>query len=327
MKTVKIGLIGLGEIGRAHFYNCFRMKNVRLVAVADTSKKSRLLAKAKGVRKVFDHYEKLFEDPAIDCVIISLPTFLHAECAIRAMEHGKHVFVEKPLARNVKEGKEIVEKAQKTGVKTMVGYPMLFSRFATAKEEIDEGLLGDVVYANAVNVGSGPFSQRSSGSFIPSPVPSWWFKPELAGGGALIDLGSHLINLLRWYFGDEIASVKSVLGHRFNMPTEDSALCFLKFKRGVLATINVGWYSLQKIVKIELFGTAKVISMDSSTKRGSSQFIQLLGVPTAESLSFYNELNHFIRCVANDKLPFPSAEEGLKDLEIVSLAYRNEIKL
>jgi len=323
---INIGLIGLGGIGTYHFYNSMRLKNARLIAVADVSKKSRNLAKAKGIEEVYDDYEKLLENPAVDCVIIALPTFLHARCAVMAAEHGKHIFIEKPLARNVKEGKEIVSKVQKAGVKTMVGYPMRFSEFTKVKEEIDGGYLGDVINVNATNVGSGPFFARTSEAFVPSPVPSWWFDPELVGGGALIDLGSHMINFLLWCFGDKIASVKSVLGYRFNMPLEDNALCFIKFKQGISATINVGWYSLEKIVKVELFGTAKTISMASEPQKTYLRVLHLLGIrPLLESNAFYNELDYFIRCIINNDAPSPSAAEAVRDLEIISLAYKNQL--
>lgn len=326
LRIINIGLIGLGGIGRTHFYNSMHLKNARLIAVADISKKARNLAKAKGIKEVHNDYEKLLENPAVDCVIISLPTFLHARCAAMAAEHGKHIFIEKPLARNAKEGKEIVSKVQKAGVRTIVGYPLRFSEFTKIKKEIDNGYLGDVVSVNATIVGSGPFFARTSDAFVPSPVPSWWFEPKLVGGGALIDLGSHMINLLLWYFGDEIVSVKSMLGHRFNMPFEDHALCFIKFRQGISAIINVGWYSLEKIVKVELFGTAKTILMASEPQKTYARVLQLLGIrPLPESKAFYNELDYFIRCIINDRAPSPSAAEAVRDLEIISLAYKNQL--
>lgn len=326
LRIINIGLIGLGGIGRTHFNNSMRLKNARLIAVADISKKSRNLAKAKGIKQVYSDYEKLLEDPAVDCVIISLPTFLHARCAVMAAEFGKHIFIEKPLARNVKEGKEIISKVRKAGVKTMVGYPFRFSKFAGIRKQIESGYLGDIVSASATIVGSGPFFARISDAFVPSPVPSWWFNPRLIGGGALIDYGSHMINLLRWYFGDEIASVKSILGYRFNMAFEDSALCFMKFRQGVSAIINVGWYSLERIIKMELFGTLKTISMAAEPPKMHERILHLLGMrPLLESKSFYDELDHFIRCLIDDREPSPSAAEGFRDLEIISSAYKNNL--
>ena len=320
-----IGLIGLGRIGKIHFYNILRLKNARLIAVADQSKTARRFAKVQGIRKVYSDYARLLEDSSIDGVIIALPTFLHSKCTIMAAECKKHIFLEKPLARNVKEGKEIVSKVQKAGVKAMVGYPLRFSEFAKIKSEIDDGLLGDVVNAYGVNVWQGPFLSISNGS-IPVRVPDWWFNPELTGGGALIDLGCHMINLLVWYFGDKITSVKSILGYRFNMPFEDHALCFIKFRQGILALVNVGWYSVERIIKIELLGTAKSISMVAGSTKMSSHILHTLGIrPLPESQAFYNELDYFVKCLIDDHKPSPTAADALKDLEIISLAYKNKI--
>lgn len=327
LKNVSIGLIGVGGIGKIHFNNCLRLHNARLVAVADTSRKARTLAKNNGIKKVYDSYENLLRDPSVDCVIIALPTFLHAKCAIQAAENGKHIFVEKPLARNVNEGKEIISKVEKSDVKIMVGYPLPFSEFSIVKKEIESGHLGDVVIAHAVNVSNGPFFPRTSSAHRPAAVPSWWFDLELTGGGALLDLGSHMINLLRWYFGGEILSVKSALGYRFNMPFEDSAVCFLKFKQGISAIVNVGWFAQKKSIMVELFGTTSTISMGLIGEKRLPRILHLLGIKKLrEASAFYNELNHFVNCIIDDRSPSSSAASALRDLEIISLAYANQIQ-
>ncbi len=325
---VNIGLIGLGGIGTYHFYNSMRLKNARLIAVADISKKSRNLAKAERVKEVYEDYEKLLENPDIDCVIISLPNYLHAECAIMAAEHGKHVLIEKPLARNVKEGKEIVSKTRKAGVKTMVGYPLRFSKFTKIKKEIDKGYLGNVVTAITTFVSSGPFFQRVSNASVPSPVPSWWFQRELVGGGALLDTGSHVINLLLFYFGHDIASVKSSLGHRFNMPFEDHALCFIKFKKGISAIVNAGWCSPERIIKVELYGTAKHVSESIGPPTPLDYAKSVIKRQSINnSPPFHKELQYFVDCVKSDTSPSPSAEEALEDLKVISKAYQHVFKL
>jgi len=324
---INIGLIGAGGVGRIHLNNALQLRNGRLVAVADISKKHRSFAKAKGVEVVYGNYQDLLENPAIDCVIIALPTFLHSECAILAAENGKHVFIEKPLARNVKEGTEIVSKTRKAGVEIMVGYPLRFSKFAKIKKEIDIGHLGDIITAIATNMSSGPFFQRISNG-IPSPVPSWWFERKLVGGGALIDLGSHMINLLRYYFEDEIVGVKSFLDHRFNMPFEDHAVCFIEFKKGVSAIVNVGWHLPYHLIGVELYGTAEHMSEIS---RPPTMIDYAKSIVTRQSLEnppeFSKELQYFIECLKSGRSPSPSAEEALKDLEVVSTAYKNVIKL
>ncbi len=314
-----MGLIGLGGMGKTHLFNSFRIKTVTVVAVADTSEGARQYAKAHGVAEVYDDYTKLLNNPDIDCVAIALPTFLHAQSAVLAAECGKHMLLEKPLARNAREGKLIVSKVQKAGVKAMMGYPLRFSNLARIKHEIDSGRLGEVVTAQATDVWRGPFFHL--------PIPDWWLDPELSGGGALIDLGPHLINLLLWCFGDKIASVKSQMGYRFNMPFEDHALCMIRFKHGPLATVNVGWYCQQNTISIELFGTMKRLSATLTSTKALPKILHMLRVkPLPESLAFHRELSHFVKCVIDDRDPKPSATEGLRDLEVISAAYKNQIR-
>ena len=327
MEKIKLGLIGLGYIGKIHLRHCQKLANAKLIAVADLSKKALKTAKEAGVKKLYTNYEQLLKDPEIDAVIIALPTHLHLKCATEAAENQKDIFLEKPIARNVEEAREIISAAQKHSVKLMMGYPM---RFATAfqqlKQKMNEGVLGDVEIAQATYISSGPLFHRAEG-LTPNPVPEWWFNKELTGGGVLMDLGSHVINLLRWYFG-EITDIKSHLGYRFNMPFEDSATCLAKFENSTKAIITVGWFSQDYHLNIRLHGTVKTIQTQHKPPNKLLAAIQML---TLGSTQFYNahkaELRHFVDCLINDKKPTPTGEDGLKDLEVIEKAYKNQIIL
>ena len=324
---MRLGLIGLGYIGKVHLHNCLHLRSAKLMAVSDVSKKALGVAKRRGVKNAFDDYHKLLNDHNVDAVIIALPTHLHASCAISAAEAGKDVFVEKPLARNVAEGKEIVSIVRRNGVKLMVGYDMRFSStFRSLKEKMQNGILGEVQIAYGTNIGSGPFFHRAEGG-IPRPVPSWWFKKELTGGGALMDLGCHLINLFRWYFG-EVTNIKSYLGYRFNMDFEDQATCIAQFASGPIAVINVGWFSQETQVKVELLGTVKhALTGHAPQNRIIAAMKRLAGINSEFYSPFFRELEYFVHCVRHDLQPSPSGNDALKDLETISLAYKNEIVL
>ena len=304
-----------------------KIESSNLVAVADISKKALKLAKRMGVKQTFTDYDQLLKEPTIDAVIISLPTHLHARCAISAAEEGKHVFLEKPLARKPEEGKKIISAARKNDVKLMVGYPSRFvSAYRDLKRKMESGVLGDIQTAHAMNIASGPFLHRGEGT-IPKPVPEWWFKKELTGGGALMDLGSHMINLTRWYFG-EVNNIKAYLGYRFNFDFEDHAICIANFASGTTAIINVGWFSRKNAVGIELFGTvAHASAYHSSPSKVITAIQLLLGRTPKFFIPYLKELSHFVQCVRQDLPPSPSGEEALKDLETISLAYKNQIRL
>jgi myo-inositol 2-dehydrogenase/D-chiro-inositol 1-dehydrogenase len=322
MKKVNLGLIGLGQMGKVHFHNCLHLKNARLIAVCDVSKKSLLTAKKAGVKNVFKDYNDLLKDPNIDAVIISLPTFLHAETAIEATENGKAVLVEKPLARDTSEGERILLSAKRNGVKLMVGYPLQFSpSFVKLKNQLKLGTLGNVQIAAANHISTGPFFARGEKS-VPKPVPSWWFDTKLTGGGALIDLGCHMINLLRWYFGGAVG-IQCHLGHRFNMDFEDHATCILRFNNGTIATLNVGWFARYHKVQVDVYGTVGHASAASKSPGLFDYAKRILRINT--SSPFYKELECFVNCISSDTQPSPSGEEGLEDLKLISTAYKHAL--
>jgi predicted dehydrogenase len=327
MRTVKLGIIGLGYIGQIHLRHCLKIPNAEVLAVADVSTKALKNAKKDGAKKTFTSYSELLKDPEVDAVIIGLPTHLHLQCAREAAEAGKDIFLEKPMARNVEEAKEILSVAQRNSVKLMMGYHMRFNEdFGVVKEKIEKGLIGDVENAHATFISSGPFFHRAEGH-APVPVPDWWFNKELTGGGVLVDLGSHMINLMRWYFG-EITDIKGYFGHRFNMDFEDSAMCLAKFNSGTVALINVGWFSQKYNLKLDFFGSLKSESVLNSPPNLLVSATQTFA--TGESRfhrAHLDELRHFLNCIINDLPPSPSGQDGLKDLEAITLAYKNQISL
>lgn len=327
VKKVNVGVIGLGFIGKVHLRNCLRLQSVNVLAVADTSKKALNYAKTFGVKQVFTDYHELLKLDGLDAVIISLPTHLHADCAISAMELGRHVFLEKPLARNLREGQEIISAARRSGVKFMVGYPLRFAQdFGNLRSLMESGVLGDIQIAHAVNIASGPFMHRAEGT-APRPIPEWWLNKELTGGGALMDLGCHMINLLRWYLGD-VSNIKARLGHRFNFEFEDHATCLLNFESGTSAVVNVGWFSQSTALCVELFGTMTYAQANHSASNKVTTAIKLiLGRTPKFFVPYLKELAHFVDyingCNGENIL---SGENALSDLDVIAKAYKNQIK-
>jgi UDP-N-acetylglucosamine 3-dehydrogenase len=327
MKKVGLGIIGLGYVGKIHLKHCLKIPNANLIAVSDLSQKALKEAKNIGVKKTFTKYEQLLRDPNIDAVIIALPTHLHLECSKKAAEAQKNIFLEKPIARKTEEAKEIIASAKKNSVKLMIGYPLRFNNaFHELKKKMEKGILGDIEIAYATYISSGPFFHRAE-SHTPIPVPEWWFKKELTGGGALIDLGSHIINLLRWYFG-EITDIKSHFRYRFQLDFEDSAICMAKFESGTTAIINVGWFLQGYQLKVELYGTVGHAYAQHSPGNRLLTAAQMLATGISDFYRpHFNELQYFVNCIIKDKTPMPSGEDGLKDLEAISLAYKKKIQL
>ena len=327
MKEVGLGIIGLGYVGSIHLRHSQKLANTRLVAVADLSKKALARARSAGVKKTFTDYKDLLKEPDIDAVIIAVPTHFHLQCATDVAEARKQIFMEKPIARNVEEAKEIISVSQRNSVKLMAGYPLRFKTdLIDLRKKVKAGIFGDVEIAYATYVSCGPFFHRGEG-YAPVPVPEWWFNKELTGGGALMDVGSHMINLVRWYFG-EITDIKSQLTHRLNMDMEDSAICLAKFESGVRAVITVGWFAQKNRVELKLLGTVDHAEMRQRLQNPLATAAQVLTTGTSKYFQpHFAELQYFTQCVSKDLTPSPSGEDGLRDLEAISLAYRNQISL
>lgn len=338
---LKVGFIGLGKMGRLHMSNCLHIDNVKVVAAADRSKKALKRAKSIGVTNIYTDYNNMLNDSLdLNAVIIALPNFLHFESIRSALEAGLNVFVEKPLANTVEECRKIVKSVEASGKKLMIGHCMRFlDAIEKMKNTVDKGHIGSLEVVTLEEVINGPFSH----SVVPTPIPGWWFDKKRAGGGVLLDLGYHLIDLFRFFVGD-CQPVFSSIDHKFNLPVEDGAIVILQSSNSsTKGIVNVGWY--QKTIfprynlRVILHGNAGYISSDDlvprniylhAIKQGTKNVLRRLASKKIRPLaytyyyeSFYKELKHFFDCIEHDLEPSISATDGLKTVEIIEEIYRD----
>jgi len=339
MKSVNVGIIGLGNMGLLHMYNCHHMDDVVVGAVADSSK--RALRKAdilKSTHHYTDYRDLIDKSDNLDSVIISLPNFLHFDSVTRSLEAGLDVFIEKPLATTVSESKDIVKMVEKTGRKLMIGYSMRFvEAIEKMKNGLDEGRIGSLEIITGESLQNGPLSHGR----VPKPVSEWWFDPAKSGGGALLDLGSHLIDLFHFFAGDSKV-LFSYLDHKYNLPVEDGATLVLQSRRSsVRGVINVGWFQKSIFPKFNfrfiLHGNADYMSTEDlipknlythAFKEGIKNFSRRITGKKIRPLSYtyyyesyYRELRDFFEGIKNDLDPSSSAIDGLKTMEVIEEAY------
>jgi UDP-N-acetylglucosamine 3-dehydrogenase len=327
VQSKKLGIIGIGGIGQLHLKHAMLLQGAEVVAVADTSKSALNRAKEMGVKVTYSDYTEMLKNPQLDAVIIALPTHLHLKCAREAAEAKKDVFLEKPIAVTVEEANEVLDVTQRNGVKLMMGYPMRFNKhFLQLKTDMADGLIGDVVNSHATYICAGPFVSHGDGH-VPAPVPEWWFNKQLTGGGVLVDLGCHIINLMRMLFG-EIVDIQGQLGYRYHMDFDDSAMCLARFDSGTLAVINVGWYSQEYTLRLDLLGSVRNVSVAHMPPKSVSAMYQMLTCGVSSfNLPHFDELQYFVDCLHADAVPSPTGLDGLKDLEAIVKAYKNRINL
>lgn len=339
-KMLNVGVIGLGNMGRLHMMNCLHVDNVKVVAAADSSKKALNKAKSIGVKHLYTDYRDLLNDSLnLNTVIISLPNFLHFESVQLALEAGLNVFIEKPLANTVEECRKIVKLVEKSDRKFMIGHSMRFvDAIEKMKDATDEGRIGKLEVITTESIQNGPLSH----GLIPKPVSDWWFDPKKSGGGALLDLGYHLIDLFRFFAGDSKV-LFSCLDHKFNLPVEDGATVILASSNpSVRGIINVGWYQKSVFPKFNfrliLHGNAGYISSDDlvpsniylhAVKEGTKNLFRKIIRRKIRPLSwtywyesYYKELDHFFNCIKQDLDPSISAFDGLKTIELIEGAYK-----
>jgi predicted dehydrogenase len=324
-------------MGKLHLLNALRINDVNVVAAADKSGKNRKTAEKYHV-KTYDDYSKLLDAEKLDAVIISLPNFLKKEGVFHAAENGLNIFLDKPLSRDFAEAQEIVQKVQKEKVVLMVGVNYrYFDCVQKLKNVLDEGRVGDVVIATSELVLNGPFSHP----LVPTPVADWWLSKEMAGGGALLDLGYHLIDILLWMFGDLHVAYSS-LGHRLNLPVEDAGTVVLKSENTAATyVLNVGWFSKSIFpafnFRINVHGTGGYDSTERYTprdmrvhaiKEGSLNLLRKLSRRRLHYLSytyfyssFYTILELFFETVRQGVEPPISLGSQLDVMRIIDSIY------
>jgi len=335
-----VGIIGLGKMGKLHMKNCPHIDGIRVEAVADFSRKNLEYARSFGIRNVYsDYHELLNKNPKVDTVIICLPNNLHFECIKSALEAGTNVFTEKPIATTVSEAKEIVRLTKKSGSKFMVGHNMRFlDAVIRMKNRLEKGHIGDLQVLTIEEIINGPFHPH----VVPTPVPEWWFDRTKSGGGVLLDLGYHLLDLYRYIAGDAKV-VFCDLDYKYNLAVEDSAIVIVGSGDHVKGIINIGWYQIVIFPKYNfrliMHGTSGYLSSEDLTpknihkhaiKEGLKNVVRGMLKRKIHPLSYtyfyesyFKEMKYFFDCIKNDMEPAVSAEDGLKTIKLVEDSYKS----
>jgi predicted dehydrogenase len=268
--SLRFGVVGAGAISRSSCASINNHADARIIAAWDPH--------AGRLGEICDKYdiahkaesaEKLFARTDIDAVYIGVPNKFHAPLAIQALKAGKHVILDKPFALNLKEAREVVATAEKMGVKFMVGMNQRFGRAQQQlKSLVEQGVLGEVYHAKS-------FWFRRAG--IPR-LHTWFGDKEQAGGGALLDIGVHLLDLAL-YLTDNFepigayGQVYTKFGNRelgeggWGLSDRDPSLPFtvddfasatIRMKNGMTVALDVTWACHQEEsskMDVQLYGT------------------------------------------------------------------------
>lgn len=233
--VLRVAVAGYGYIAHYHARAAAETAGTELVAVMGRDgAKAAEFAATHGIAKIYNSSAELAADPDIDLVVIALPNSLHAPLSIELMEAGKHILVEKPMAMGAAEASAMASVAARTGCRLLVGHQWRFDREALwLRDQIAAGALGDVVKVKSYGIHTnwGP--------------TGWFVQPELAGGGALIDMGVHALDTLRFLLGDpEPVSVYARIETRYgDYDVDDMGVLVVNWEGGVTSVIESGWWN------------------------------------------------------------------------------------
>jgi myo-inositol 2-dehydrogenase/D-chiro-inositol 1-dehydrogenase len=338
MSDITIGVLGVGHIGAVHLQSARVMDGARLVGAADVSAANRSLARRLGAPAVYEDFLELLESESVDVAVVALPPFLHKEATLRAIEAGCAVFVEKPLARSVEEGRRMVDAADRAGVAIGVDHTLRYQpEMGRLKAAYEEGTLGHVPLCHLTRINSGPFERPPASK----PVPEWPLDPEATGGGAVMDLGVHLFDFLEWVFGD-MRVTHAAVDRQLDLEYEDTAAVTLRSaETGTLATAHCGFYQWEEPpsvnMQVRLEGVADSIANadfvpDFYRNAGTSAIAnvgrRLLGrdpeyfEPTYYYRAHFEALRDFVDAVGDGRAAPVSGDDGLRTLELVAETYR-----
>lgn len=327
METVRIGIVGLGWVAQVfHLPILSRFQDVRLTAVCDrNTARARMIAERFDIPVFYTDHEQMLAKEQLDAVIVCTSTDAHRPVALAAIQAGKDVFIEKPIARLRKEAEEVAEAAKSAKRVLMVGMNNRFRPDTiTLKSFIEKGELGKVFYCKA-----GWFKQSSSNK-------SWITRKELAGGGVMLDLGIVMLDLSLWMLGfPAVGRVSAATFHHSTKNVEDSAVVFVSLKGGVSLMIETSWSfnSLTDFFYCDLYGTEGSATINplriNKHLHGSLVNVTPAKIETPANLhkkSYENELRHFVGAVRGLHPVVSTGEEAVKRMAIVEAIYQSAKK-
>ena len=313
---VRICMVGAGRVGKNHSNSIIRhVPGGQIVALVDPVKEVLEATKTEfGIEQAYETLEQAIERADFEAVIITTPTFTHKQLALLAAEHGKHVFLEKPMALNLAECDAILAGTRRAGVLLQLGFMRRFQpEFTAAAKRIEAGEIGRPMMIKSLTHGPG--------------LPPAWARDLRTSNGMLAEVNSHDWDTTRWLMGSnyqrvytEVANFKGEANHVDTPNFYDNVLVNIRFESGGLGMISgicpcgygydarVEIYGDKGIMQIgELEGQAVVVC----TNRDQGLITPIYRTwPERFAWGYVNEMEHFVQCIQNEVTPIVGGEDG-----------------
>jgi len=336
MEKLKVGVIGLG-MGRGHVAGYKLHPAAEVVAVADLDEnRLKLVSEEYKIAKVYRSGEEMLQKEKLDVVSVATPNKFHKPLTVAALEAGCHVLCEKPMAMNATEAREMLAASKKAGKRLMINFSFRFNDVAQAlKKQVDSGVLGDVYFARTIWL-----RRRGLPGF-----GGWFGQKELSGGGPLIDLGVHRIDLALWLMG--YPKPVWVMGSTYNpigapqarkegkkFDVEDFAVGLVKFDNGATLEAEASWASNigeRELMETRLLGTKGGLlykNMGEGYEFEADIFTEQDGYhwdyklhPVAGLAK--GSMHHFIESIVNNTPHIATGENGVTVMEFLDALYES----
>ncbi|MFD0712901.1 Gfo/Idh/MocA family protein [Paenibacillus sp. GCM10027626] len=343
MSKLRVGIIGTGGIAEIHMNSYAANPDVELYAICDlVEERAAKKAEQRGISRIYTDFRQMLNDPQLDAISICTPNSAHAPISIAALQAGKHVLVEKPLCITVEEALEVEKAVRASNCVLQVGFVRRYgNNTKLVKRFIEAGEIGEVYYAKASCL-------RKIGN------PGGWFSDQKrSGGGPLIDLGVHVIDLC-WYLMGR-PKVKSVsgntykkLGNRANIQNlayykcsdydpdkndvEDLANAMIRFENGASLLVDVSFslHAKQDEITAKIYGEKGGAELEPELMLVSEKHDTILNItPQVDNLafdgiqSFANEINHFVDSCLGRIQTLSPVEDGVEMMKILCGIYES----
>lgn len=332
--AIRVGVIGCGSIARhRHLPELSGNPAAQVVAVCDINKETVNEMAARYHVKAFTDYKEVIHSGDVDAVLVLATNVTHAAMTIEALQAGKHVLCEKPLALSVEEGERMIQAAKEAGKCLMIGHNQrLVPTHIRAKEIIQSGKLGKILSFRTV------FGHRGCEYWAVEKEATWFFDKKFAGLGSSADLGIHKADLMRWLLGEEFVEVsafaetlskRALSGERISV--DDNMVAILKSESGIIGSLVSSWtYAIEENSTI-IYGEKGIMQIFLNPQYdlviemldGPAEYYKISGMQTNENQTDSGVSRQFIDCIAHNREPDISAEEGLAALKIILACHQS----
>ena len=313
---LNFALIGCGRIAQTHLQAMATLPECKLKGVADVREQAAKSVASQYGCKAYSDYRQVLEDNPVDAVVICAPPNTHAEIATFFLDKGVHVLCEKPFAINSQDASVMALKAEEKGCLLMMASKFRYVEdIIRAKGIIESGILGEILLFENVFCSKVDMRDR------------WNSKRDLAGGGVLIDNGTHSVDIARYLLGP-IVTVRAEEGKRIQrLDVEDTCRLSFRTAAGAMGMVDLSWsIHKERDAFIEVFGPEGVLSIGwNGSKYRQSEKLDWVtfGKGYDKSAAFARQLRNFARSIQGTEVPLIRAEDSLQSVRVIEAAYQS----